>query len=120
MNVKQKKVVKLVAEGKSQTAAYKEVYKVKSNEVAGANASKMLGKSSVKNALQEALRAKGVDEASIGDTLLEMKRNRDWRAKESYVDRAGKFLGYDNGPQQLTQINVGGDMGVTFAKDDKA
>lgn len=118
MNPKQKRVVKLIVEGKSQTAAYKEVYKTSNNDSARASASQMLSKPSVKNALQEALKRKGVDEDSIADTLLEMKRNRDWRAKESYVDRAGKFLGYDNGPQQLTQINVGGDMGVTFAKDD--
>lgn len=118
MNPRQTKVVKLVAEGKSQTAAYKEVYGVESNDTAKKSASRMLTKDNVKNALQEALRAKGIDEGSIGDTLLEMKNNRDWRAKESFVDRSSKFLGYDNGPQSLTQINIGGDMGVQFNQDE--
>lgn len=117
MNPRQKKVVKLVAEGKSQRAAYKEAYGVKDDVVADVNASRLLSSAKVGNALQEALRAKGIDEDSIGDTLLEMKNNRDWRAKESFVDRSTKFLGYDQGPQSLTQINIGGDMGVKFTEE---
>ena len=118
MNPRQKKVVKLVAEGKSQTAAYKEVYKSKSDSIAAPAASQLLRNPKVQNALQEALRAKGIDEDSIGDTLLEMKNNRDWRAKESYVDRTAKFLGHDQGPQSLTQINIGAELGVRFTQDE--
>jgi len=118
MNPRQKKVVKLVAEGKSQRAAYKEVYGVTDDNVASANASEMLSKPNVRNALQQALRDQGIDEVSIGQTLIEMKNNRDWRAKESFVDRSSKFLGYDQGPQSLTQINIGGEMGVKFTADE--
>lgn len=120
MNPRQKKVVKLVAEGKSQTAAYKEVYGVESDEVAAAAASRSLGTVKVQNALQEALRAKGVDEDSIADTLIQLKNNRDWRAKESYVDRTAKFLGHDQVPQSLTQVNIGGDLGISFTTDNEA
>jgi len=119
MNPRQKRVVKLVAEGKSQTAAYKEVYGVTSDDVAKKSASRLLTNDNVKNALQEALRAQGIDEVSIGQTLIEMKNNRDWRAKESFVDRSSKFLGYDQGPQSLTQVNIGGDLGISFTTDNE-
>lgn len=117
MNPRQKKVVKLVAEGKSQTQAYKEAYNTDNSNVAAVEASKLLRKPNVQNALQTALRAKGLDENAIADTLVEMKNNRDWRAKESAIDRIAKFHAYDQGPQSLTQINVGGDMGIQFNKD---
>lgn len=110
------KVVKLVAEGKSQTQAYKDVYGVTTDNVAASSASELLRKPKVQNALQEALRRKGIDEDSIADTLLEMKNNRDWKAKESYVDRVSKFHHYSEDKPNLTQVNIGGDLGVQFEK----
>ena len=116
MNPKQKAVVKLVAEGQSQTQAYKNVYGVESDDTAKASASRLLTKDNVQNALQKALIRKGLDEDSIADTLLEMRNNRDWRAKESAVDRIAKFHGYSDDKTNLTQINIGGELGVQFEK----
>jgi len=84
-----------VDEGKSQTQAYAEIYPVKNSEVASAASARMLGNVSVQNALQEALREKGIDEESIADTMVQIRNNRDWRAKDAYIKYAGKFLGYD-------------------------
>ena len=33
-----------------------------------------------------------------------MRNNRDWKAKESFVDRSGKFLGYSE--DKGTNINI--------------
>lgn len=118
LNPRQAKVVKLVAEGKSQTAAYKEAYGVTDENQAAVGGSQLIRNPKIQNALQEALNRKGLNEDAIADTLLEMRNNRDWRAKESAVDRIAKFHGYDNGPQQLTQINIGGEMGVKFTQDE--
>lgn len=118
MNPKQKKVIKLIAEGKSQTAAYKEAYGVKDDKIAAPGASNLLRNPKVQNALQEALRRKGIDEDSIADSLLELKHNRDWKAKESFIDRVAKFHSYDQAPTQLTQVNIGSDMGVKITTYD--
>jgi len=113
MNPKQKKVIKLIAEGKSQTAAYKEAYGVTDDNQAAVGGSQLIRNPKVQNALQEALRRKGVDEDSITESLLELKHNRDWRAKESFIDRTGKFLGYTEDKSQGTKVlinNFNGDQ----------
>lgn len=115
MNVRQKQVIKKIVEGKTQTDAYAEVYGT-SKEVAAANAPRMLGNDRVQNELQQALNRKGLNEDAIADTLLEMRNNRDWRAKESAVDRIAKFHGYSDDKTNLTQINIGGELGVQFEK----
>lgn len=93
LNPRQAAVIKKIAEGKTQTDAYMEVYGV-GNDTARANAPRMLAKASTQ--LARALREKGIDEESIADTLLEIKGNDDWRAKSDYVDKSAKFLGYEN------------------------
>ena len=95
LNARQAQVIKRIVEGSSATQAYKKVYKTPTTAAANANATRMLAKDSVRNALEEAMRKKGIDEGSIADTLIEMKHNRDWRSKESFVDRAARFLGHD-------------------------
>lgn len=108
LNPRQAEVIKkIVEEGKSQTAAYAEVYPVKNSEVATAGASRMLANVNVQNALQEALRDQGIDEQSIAETLITIRKNRDWRAKEAFVKHAGKFLGYDTSSQAGPVAQVG-------------
>lgn len=118
LNPKQAEVVKRVVKGQSQTQAYKDVYGVTDDNVAAASSSKLLRKDKVQNELQKALHRKGLDEDSIADTLLEMRNNRDWRAKESAVDRIAKFHGYSDDKPNLTQVNIGGEMGVKISTYD--
>lgn len=113
LNPKQAEVIKRVVKGQSQTQAYKEVYEVESDGTAKTNASRMLSKANVQNALQQALNRKGLNEDAIADTLLEMRNNRDWRAKESAVDRIAKFHGYSEDKSQGTKVlinNFNGDQ----------
>lgn len=95
--------------GKSKKQAYKEVYK-SSDATAEANGPRLLGSARVKNALQQAMRAKGLDEGSIAETLGEIRKNRDWRAKDAYVDRASQFLGYSQNQGTNIQVNMGMDF----------
>jgi hypothetical protein len=88
-------VSKIVKEGKAASTAYAEVYPVQNSNVAAANASRLLGNANVQNALQEALRAEGIDEASIATELVKIRKSWDWKAKDAYVKHAAKFLGYD-------------------------
>lgn len=118
LNPKQAEVVKRVVKGQSQTQAYKDVYGVTDDNVAAASSSKLLRKDKVQNELQKALHRKGLDEDAIADTLLEMRNNRDWRAKESAVDRIAKFHGYSDDKPNLTQVNIGGEMGVKISTYD--
>jgi hypothetical protein len=95
LNPKQAAVIKKVVEGKSQTKAYKEVYGTKDDDIAGASAARMLGNERVKSALQEALEKKGITADSIAETMLEIRQNRDWRAKDAFVDKAVKYTKLD-------------------------
>lgn len=45
--------------------------------------------------LRTVLLKNNVNEQSIAETLLELKDNPDYKAKESYIDRAVKYLGYN-------------------------
>jgi len=116
LNPRQAMVIKKIAEGKSATRAYSEVYDAK-GQVASVNASQLLSKPNVQNALQRALRKQGVDEESIGETLLELKSNRDWRAKESYIKTSAKFLGYKSEPDTNFQF-AAKNMKVEFIEDE--
>lgn len=113
MNVKQRKVIKKIAEGETQTKAYADVYGV-SDEVAKTNASRLLSKANVSSQLERVLRERGIDEGSIADTLHDIRKSHDWRAKSDYVEKSSRFLGY--GQESQTQVNV--MQGLTIVKKD--
>ena len=115
LNPKQRKVVKLVAEGKSQTQAYKDVYGVKDDNVAAASATKMLRKAKIGSELERVLRKEGLDESSIAGTLKKLVKHRDWRANVEGVDRIARFTGYG---EDKTQVNVQTNLKVDFIKDE--
>ena len=93
LNPKQTRVIKGIAEGKTQTDAYAEVYGVKKN-VARAAAPRMLAK--VSNELQRVLREEGVDETAMVDVMKRMLGHRDWRANDAALEKILKIFGYMN------------------------
>jgi hypothetical protein len=104
------KFIKILAtEGISQQEAYLKVHPEVDKELARKRANRIMRKPSAKNILEVAMRAKGVDEGSIADVLVELRNEKNWKAKESYIKYASKFLGIDSaeasGVKNLT-INV--------------
>jgi hypothetical protein len=107
LNPKQAMVIKKIVEGESASKAYQEVYQTKNGDVAKSNASRLLTNVNVQNALQTALRKEGINETSIAKTLIQVKNNKDWKAKSDFIDKSAKFLGYDQQNQQFqAQTNV--------------
>lgn len=109
LNHRQAAVIeKMVVEHKSATQAYAEVYPVKNSEVAQVNASRMLSNAKVQNALQESLHRHGHTEDRISEELENIRKQRDWRAKDAYVGRVSTFLGY--GKEQTAPVAQVGNI----------
>ena len=56
-----------------------------------------------KELLRKILIKNGVNEESVADTMQKLRRNKDFRAKIAYIDRAVKYLGYDYEAPQASQ-----------------
>jgi len=48
-----------------------------------------------KDLLKKILLKNGVNEESVAKTMISLSKNKDYRAKTAYIDRAVKYLGYD-------------------------
>jgi len=101
VNVKEKKFIKGIVNGDSQVDAYQKAYKTaKSRRTAVQSASKKMAQPHIKNMLEKTLRDQGIDEKAIGETMLQLKRDRSWKAKDAFINHAKEMLGYKNTPQQ--------------------
>lgn len=60
-----------------------------------------------KELLQNILRKHNIDENAVAEALITLKDDPDYRARESFIDRSVRFLGYDyaNKEQQSTTTN---------------
>ena len=107
LTTNEKKFIKNVLSGDSRVDAYQKAYTVKgkgpNRNSATISAYKKANEPRVKNELEKILRDEGIDEKAIADTLNQLKRNRDWKAKDAFIGHAKEMLGYKNTPQQ--QLN---------------
>lgn len=71
------------------------------------NINKIANSKPQKELLQEILRKHKIDENAVAETLLTLKDDPDYRARESFIDRSVRFLGYNyqEKEQQSTTTN---------------
>lgn len=104
LNINEKKFVKHLAEGHTQVDAYQMAYpRAKSRTAAKGRSSTKIQEPKIKDYLQKVLRDNGIDEQGIAETLLQLKRSKNWRAKDAFINHSKEMLGYKNTPQQ--QLN---------------
>jgi hypothetical protein len=122
LTVKEAKLVKGIAEGKTKRQAASEAYDVKNINTAGALASVTLRKPHVQEALQQALEEKGLTPSSVVDVVADaMKAEKvviigkdedafadvqpDHSIRLSAAKMAANFMGLNQQPQGGTTVN---------------
>ncbi len=111
LTYKEAKLVKGIAEGKTQREAYMEAYDTKGNiPTVDAEASKTISKPHVKEALYEALSARGITPDKIIAPVAEALEHDDLEMRLKGHDRAVKLVGVDKGSGGTTIIFNQGDV----------